>query len=259
MPTEMKLDKRNRAYVRVGAGVTAVLTGEDDITSWDDEELTFGRRRGPSGKFGGQPPRVIPTACLRELVRRKIFDTESVIREACVDAAVYLAEVSQGRHEPNPARMKACEMILDRFLGKPVDRVQMTSHVDMNVNIENAPWVEDLRRSLRSGSSPSPAPESVSDDDGIIDAEVVEDSWGVPPGAAPARSEPAKPRPAKPAHSERPSENDLKLWRKHHGPTPPPTDAAGQFLGATAVEDDDPILEDDDPTLTDDEDDFIPE
>lgn len=174
MADRLKLDKRNRAYVRVGASVTSVLSGEDDVRTWDDEELALGRRRGPSGKFGGQPPRVIPTACLRELNRRKLFDTESAIRESCVDAARYLAAVAAGTEEPNPARMRACEMVLDRFLGKPVDRIQMNGNVDMNVSIENAPWAVALRNSVRAGiEGAAPTPEAASEED-IVDAEVVE-------------------------------------------------------------------------------------
>ena len=188
MPERLKLDKRNRAYVRVGAAATAVLTGADDVAEWDDEELVFGRRRGPSGKFGGQPPRIIPIECLRELTRRKIFDTESVIRDSIVDAAKYLAGVATGTEEPNADRQRAAQVLLERFLGKPTERHQVDAKVDM----AEPAWLKAFRKAARTpdgrtveevlrGVPPKPRP--VEPEDDIVDAEVVEDSWGIPPGA----------------------------------------------------------------------------
>jgi hypothetical protein len=171
MSESLKLDKRNSAYERVGAAATAVLTGADDINDWDDDELAFGRRRGKNGKFGGQPPRMIPMVCLRELTRRKIFDTESVIREAIVDAARYIAGVAQGKEQPNADRQRAAQVLLDRFLGKPTERVDV--QMSVTAQVESLPWVQALRTSARPAGT---VIEAIATrlDDGIIDAELVE-------------------------------------------------------------------------------------
>lgn len=268
----MRPDQQGRGYVRVGKPALAVINGNETPEDWDDDELMYGRRRDSLGRLSGRPPRVIPAACLRELVRRKLFDTESAIRDSCVDAAKYLAAVAEGKEEPNAARMKACEMVLDRFLGKPVDRVQMSSHVEMNVNIEQAPWVVALRKAARSfGGQPLDGRvinTTVADDD-IIDAEIVEAlcacGCGQPPrpGSAyfNARHEARATYKANKPKAPAPNDDDLRLWRRHHGPTPPPTDSAGWFATNTApsAPEDDPILEDDDPVLTDEDDAFIEE
>lgn len=48
--------------VRVGNTNTAILSGEEDLSLWSEEELVRGRRRAKNGKWVGRPPAVVPKA-----------------------------------------------------------------------------------------------------------------------------------------------------------------------------------------------------
>ncbi len=144
----------------------------------------MGRRRDVNGNFTGKPPRLIPAACYQELKRRQVFDAESTLGRATAEASAYLANVARGVEEPNMGRVRACESLLDRVVGKPKESVDV--RMSLHEQVETLPWVQDLRRSLR--ASPELPAVSNSDDD-IVDAEVVEDSWGTPPGATPVEDD----------------------------------------------------------------------
>lgn len=253
----MAVMQDGRELLTIGKGSAAVLRGEDDVTTWDDEELAYGRRRDRNGSFTGNAPRLIPIQCYTELKRRQVFDAESTLGKVVAEASAYIANVARGVEEPNSGRMQACNMVYDRVVGKSVDRVQMESKVDMSMSIIDAPWAVTLRNSLRSLAIPATSTEA----DDIVDAELVEDDQcacgcGQPPRRgslyfnpnheAHARSKTAQPRPT-------PTEEDLNLWRRNNGPIPPPTDANGRF--AAPPFDPDPILEDDDDEFIEDEDD----
>ncbi len=160
--------KQERVNLQVSGSPAAVLNGNDDVSTWDDDELAYGRRRNKSKGFSGGHPRVIPVECVRELNRRRLFETESIIRDACVNAAVYLASVVNGEDKPVAGRLKAAETILDRFLGKPAQQVQMQAKVE----VEMAPWESALRGLVFVGDGPSKSLPPA--EDGIVDAEVVE-------------------------------------------------------------------------------------
>ncbi len=156
----------------MGTRATAVINGEEDITEWDDEELTWGRRRDRNGRFTGVRPKVVPAECLREHTRRKLFETESVIRENVVHAANYLGDVVRGDEEPKAGRLRAAETLLDRFLGKPTERHQ----VQANVQVGEPVWLRILQSKVAAASEIAAAEqrEAITAED-IIDAEVVED------------------------------------------------------------------------------------
>lgn len=122
----------------VGAGTAAVLSGEDDLSTWSDEELAYGRRRDRNGHWTGTPPKVVPVHCVREMNRRKLFETEGIIRNACTHAASYLDSVVRGKETPVMGRLRAAETILDRFLGKPKESVSV--NMSITSQVEELPW-----------------------------------------------------------------------------------------------------------------------
>ena len=185
----MATKKDGREIVTIGVGSAAVLRGEDDINTWDDEELAMGRRRDANGYFTGKPPRLIPAACYTELKRRQVFDAESTLGKAVAEASAYLANVARGIEEPNMGRIRACESLLDRVVGKPKERIE--AQLSVQAQVETLPWVQALRQSVRLPGEHRAIDPSTSDGD-IIDAEVIEDSWGVPPGvrAMPTEDDP---------------------------------------------------------------------
>lgn len=166
----------------LGAGSVAVINGDVDISEWDDEELAYGRRRDKNGHFTGHPPKVVPAECMRELNRRKLFETNSIIRDACTDAAQYLADVVRGEENPNNARQSAASTILDRFLGKPKERI------DIEHELKEPAWIGVLRRATsldgqtleqhpitRNVMSPIPATSRPVEPEDIVDAQLIED------------------------------------------------------------------------------------
>ena len=183
------------ATLTVGAGTAAVLAGEDDLTQWTDEELLRGRRRDKNGMFTGKPNKVIPIQCVRELTRRRLFETESIIREACVEAAKYLDVVVRGDAEPKMGRIRAAETILDRFLGKPIDRSQMKVEMDVKVS----PFEGLVKESLVFAS--------------VQTGEVLDD------GGRPTKGQvlDANAKPVEPINVEATRPNDTPPWRR-----PPP-------------------------------------
>lgn len=143
----MKTRADGRSVAYVGAGSSAVLRGEDDISTWDDEELAMGRRRDVNGNFTGKPPRLIPAACYQELKRRQVFDAESTLGRRVAKAAEYLADVADGIEEPVTGRIRACESLLDRVVGKPKESVDV--RMSVAAQVETLPWVQALKRSVR--------------------------------------------------------------------------------------------------------------
>ena len=62
-------------------------------------------------------------------------------------AAQYLADVAEGKEEPKAGRMRACEMLLDRVVGKPKESVDV--RMSVAAQVETLPWVQAIRNSVR--------------------------------------------------------------------------------------------------------------
>lgn len=256
----MAKKKDGREIVTIGVGSASVLRGEDDVSTWDDLELAMGRRRDKNGHFTGKPPRLIPSACYAELKHRQVFDAESALGKRVASAAEYLADVAEGVEEPNAGRMRACEILLDRVVGKPTERI--TAKVDMS--IENSPWAVALRNSIRGTRAEVIEATSTEVDDDIVDAELVEDDLcacgcGQPPKSGSlyfnaSHEAHAKGKARRDEARPTPTEDDMAVWRRNQGAAPPPTTAQGTYSG-TPTPEDDPTLDDDDDGFIEDTDD----
>lgn len=221
------LKNDGRQLLTVGKGTAAVLLGHDDVTSWDDEELAHGRRRDTNGNFTGRPPRLIPHQCWVELKKRQLFDAESTFGEAVAGAARYLADVAEGRQQPQPGRITACQILFDRFIGKPKESVDV--RMSVTAQVEQLPWVQTLRASARIPSAIEAT--ATRSDDEIIDAEVIEPDLCLCGCGQP-------PRPGSLYFNARHQEH---AERKRQMAAQPPV----------------PTPVDDDPILTDEDDEFI--
>jgi hypothetical protein len=116
-----------RALIRVGRANTRLLTGQEDLSAWDDEELLRGMKRDRNGKFTGRPPDVVPTVVHREITRRQMSRAAELLRDNVVAAVEVLVELIQGADTEDKDKLKAIEIIMDRVMGKaPV-------HVDIDV------------------------------------------------------------------------------------------------------------------------------
>jgi hypothetical protein len=108
----------NRPTVRVGGTTAAVLAGNDDVTTWDMEELRAGKRRNKNGTFAGPDPAVVPAAVLKELARRVRSQEEVMLIVAGHRALQVLEEIMMDHNQDGSARVKAATVMLERARGK---------------------------------------------------------------------------------------------------------------------------------------------
>lgn len=121
-----QLPETTRAKIRVGVGTTQVLTGQDDLSTWDEEELRRGRRRGRNGKFQGKDPVVVPKAVHDELVRRTLSEAQTLMRDNLVRAIEVLVEIVDSPQYEAKDRLKAIDMIVERVMGKPKEVIEIS-------------------------------------------------------------------------------------------------------------------------------------
>jgi len=120
---------------------SAILTGQLDVTTWSDEELLRGQRRDRNGNWGGRPPKVIPKAIHDEMVKRKMSAAYDILRNNLVEAVQMFVDIAKDTQADPAVRLKAAGMIVDRVLGKSVERT------DLSVN-EKRRWEVALEHSI---------------------------------------------------------------------------------------------------------------
>lgn len=145
-----------RALVRVGVGTTRVLTGEDDLSEWDDDELIRGQRKDKNGRFQGRRPLVVPMIIHQELVKRRLSQAAVIMRDNLVDVTQTVVDIALGADSEDKDRLKAAEIIMNRMMGKAPERVEFKLAESKMEAAFKAMLVPD-------------------EDDDIVDAEVIED------------------------------------------------------------------------------------
>lgn len=123
---EGKTHGEERALVRLGTSSTRVLTGQEDLSEWEDEELRRGQRKDRNGRFTGRAPVVVPKALHDELVRRTLSKANETMLTNLGVAVEALVEVIKGKDVEEKDRLRAIGMIMDRVMGKPQERVEIT-------------------------------------------------------------------------------------------------------------------------------------
>lgn len=141
-----------------GKAVSRVLAGEDDLSSWDEEELIRGQKRNKHGQWPNSPPKIVPKALHDELVKRKLTKAYGLLNESIYDAVAILIDIAKDEQAESSVRLKAVKEILDRTLGKA------PQHVTFEAGGESK-----LEEAFRLMLVPTT---STSDD--IVDAEIVE-------------------------------------------------------------------------------------
>ena len=121
-----------RAVIRVGKANTKIITGQEDLSLWDDDELKEGRRKGKDGTFIGRKPVIIPKAIHDELVKRTLAKANKMLVENTELAVQALIDVVKGADTEDKDRLRAIDMVMTRVLGKPADKVEFSG--------ETPPW-----------------------------------------------------------------------------------------------------------------------
>lgn len=147
----------DRARIRLSKRSTAVVRGEEDVSTWDWEELRRGRKRSDDGNFYGRDPKIIPRVCFEEMYRRVISVAERKLLEALPEIVDALLEIIKTEDVDHNTKLRAIQYATDRVMGKPEGR----ETVELNVRKE--PW----QRALEGGIVGTEAQ--------IIEAEVVDE------------------------------------------------------------------------------------
>lgn len=175
------VEARDDRLISWGQLREGIERGEEDLGRWTLEELERCQKRTEGGWVPRKTPSLIPRAVLQELHKRRYMDVERVIVDAGVPAAQSLASMAEGREKANMARVRACEIILDRMLGKPKETV--------DVSIESSPLEKAIERLGEVASAVSWAGAlgkagdgravvtgwKIEGDGGIIEADIVDD------------------------------------------------------------------------------------
>ncbi len=119
--------------MRISPVTKAIIDGTEDLSTWTQEELERGIRRGQDGRFR-KPPRLVAKAVHDELVRRRMSRAYDLLRKSTYDAVRLLREVVNDDEADLVVRVKAAELILDRVLGKAPQTVAL------DVTANSAPW-----------------------------------------------------------------------------------------------------------------------
>lgn len=138
------MHKSGRSRVQIGPGNTAVLQGQDDVTTWSDEELLYGRRKDKSGSFRGRQPSVVPRAVHQEIARRMV----RIVWESGIPAARTIQRQAAGELIASPAEesimRQSAVYVLDRLLGKAPERVELDVSSSVDPLSTPPPWVAQM-------------------------------------------------------------------------------------------------------------------
>ncbi len=151
----------------------AILQGDDDLSSWDEEELIRGQRRNKRGRFPNNPPKIVPKALHDELVKRKLTKAYDLLNESIYDAVAILIDIAKDERTDASVRLKAVKEILDRTIGKQPIRLKiepnrMAEAFQAMLVPDEESTASLPQRSMREGEH----------FDDVVDAEVVEDGEG---------------------------------------------------------------------------------
>jgi hypothetical protein len=106
-----------------------VMDGRIKVDELDDEELRRGQLKDKNGHFSGATPKMVPRDIILAMQREGYRRHMEWVAEMVGDAQQAIRELTNSRKlMPGDAtRLKAAEMILERYAGKVPDRVEMTT------------------------------------------------------------------------------------------------------------------------------------
>lgn len=149
--------------VRVGPSTKAIMEGEVDVSQFDDEELRRGRQRDRNGQFRGKPSTVVPRAVYEELRRRTVTEFYEMVRQELMPSMEVVVAMAKGEIPADPTRLKAAENIVNRFVGKVPETVNLNA-------IEKKPWEDAIEAGITY---------DVQRDEDVIDAKADDEPWDV--------------------------------------------------------------------------------
>lgn len=164
----MRRHSDGRAFVHVSENTADLIAGEIDLDEWDDEELYRGYSRAKDRSFRGRPPTVVPIALYQEFIRRQLRRAEQGFVDDLAETVKVVKDIARDENVDPDTRLRAANMIFDRALGKPKDRIELVGRLEQQEPHERVIEAVTLDRSL-------PAGDDEGEDGDVVDAEVVDD------------------------------------------------------------------------------------
>lgn len=143
-----------RAFVHVGKQATDVLIGNDDLSSWTENDLIKGYKGTGVGR--SQHSEVVPKKLHDELVRRKMLKAHQLLGNNLVKAVETLVEIATDGQSEDKDRIKAASIIIERVMGKTPERIAVS--VD-------SPWLQVLQAGIVSVQNTADAVDAEGDED----------------------------------------------------------------------------------------------
>lgn len=146
--------KDGRTYLRVSKQTAELISGEDSLDKWDDEELLRGYKRDKGGKFRGRPPKIVPRDVHNELLKRRLAFAQHHLAHNLEVAVKTLTTIIQDPDAEDTDKLRAINMVVERVMGKEPIKVEHS---------QDSPWLVALQGAMVVGSVD--LPEIVIDDD----------------------------------------------------------------------------------------------
>lgn len=103
--------------------------GKIPLDELDNEELARMQVRDKRGTFIGMPPRIVPRELAQAHARELVMRNDKLIREMVLKATQVFDDVMQDDEADNRDKMAAARYVLERFLGKIPDKVEVTAEI----------------------------------------------------------------------------------------------------------------------------------
>lgn len=126
-----EVQRRKRRLRPPPSRYQAFIDGDLSVEELDDEEIQRAQLRNSVGTFTGRPPQSIPREFMLVIQREQQRRFQQFINEAVPEAqkAVLQLIKSNNLMPGDATRLKAAELVLERFAGKTPDRVEVKAEV----------------------------------------------------------------------------------------------------------------------------------
>jgi hypothetical protein len=121
----MRTLQDGRGLIKVSPITAAIVNGQEDLSTWTDEELERGQKGDKNGRWPTKKPTIVARAVHDALTRHKMSKAHDLLRENTYKAVQVLVEVATDRAVDRAVRLKAAELILDRTMGKPMEKMRL--------------------------------------------------------------------------------------------------------------------------------------
>jgi len=116
--------KRTEAgYVRINPKMAALMRGELDVASLDNEELARGQFRNKAGSFSGAGTQMVPREMYAKMMNELFKRANEQMKTSLVDAVKVLTAIATDPDADPKDAIKAAQWLIERVMGKTPENV----------------------------------------------------------------------------------------------------------------------------------------